>query len=213
VTGRFTGHTTGAGSGGRVFSPGTRVNGSAFSPCPAIARVDVSPTSATINGGEKRQFTAKAFDANSNEVSGVIFSWQSSNTSAATIDQNGLATPVGGGSTQITATGRGTTSAPATLNVNAGPLPLVVISQIYGGGGNSGATIKNDYIEIFNRGNSSVDLSGWSVQQTSATGTSWSVTPICPTGSCTLAAGQYFLIQEASGGATGADLPTPDATG
>ena len=213
VTGGFTGHTTATNSGGAVFSPGTRVNGSPFSPCPAIARVDVSPTSATISGGEKQQFTAKAFDANNNEVSGVIFSWQSSNTAAATIDQNGSATGVAGGSTQITATGRGTTSAPATLNVNAGPLPLVVISQVYGGGGNSGATFKNDYIEIFNRGNSSVDLSGWSIQQTSATGTTWSVTPICPSGSCTLAAGQYFLIEEASGGATGADIPTPDVSG
>src|SRR5256714_499943 len=213
VTGGFTGHTTATDSGGSVFSPGTRVNGTPFSPCPAIARVDVSPTSATINGGEKQQFTAKAFDANNNEVSGVIFSWPSSNTSAATIDQNGLATGVAGGSSPITASGRGTTSAPATLNVNAGPLPLVVISQVYGGGGNSGATFKNDYIEIFNRGNSSVNLAGWSVQQTSATGTTWSVTPICPSGSCTIAAGQYFLIQEASVGATGADLPTPDAMG
>jgi uncharacterized protein (TIGR03437 family) len=213
VTGAFTGHATAPESGGRVFSPGTRVNGAPFSACPAIARVDVSPTSATINAGERQRFTAKAFDASNNEVSGVIFSWQSSNTAATTIDQNGLATGVAGGSSQITATGRGTTSAPATLNVNAGPVPLVVISQIYGGGGNSGATLKNDYVEIFNRGNASVDLSGWSVQQTSATGTSWSVTPICASGSCTLAAGQYFLVQEASGGPTGADLPTPDAVG
>src|SRR5207237_913514 len=30
--------------------------------------------------------------------------------------------------------------------------PLVVISQVYGGGGNGGATYKNDFIEIFNRG-------------------------------------------------------------
>ena len=28
----------------------------------------------------------------------------------------------------------------------------VVISQVYGGGGNSGATLKNDYIELYNRG-------------------------------------------------------------
>src|SRR5207253_1178221 len=64
VTGGFTGHTTATDSGGSVFSPGTRVDSAPFSPCPAIARVDLSPTSATINGGEKQQFTAKAFDAN-----------------------------------------------------------------------------------------------------------------------------------------------------
>ncbi len=28
----------------------------------------------------------------------------------------------------------------------------VVISQVYGGGGNSGATLKNDFIELFNAG-------------------------------------------------------------
>jgi hypothetical protein len=28
----------------------------------------------------------------------------------------------------------------------------IVISQIYGGGGNSGATLRNDFIELFNRG-------------------------------------------------------------
>ena len=34
----------------------------------------------------------------------------------------------------------------------------VVISQVYGGGGNAGATLKNDFIELFNRGTSSVSL-------------------------------------------------------
>lgn len=48
----------------------------------------------------------------------------------------------------------------------------VVISQVYGGGGNSGATYQNDFIELFNNGASAVDISGWSLQYTSATGTS-----------------------------------------
>ena len=49
--------------------------------------------------------------------------------------------------------------------------PDVVISQVYGGGGNSGATYTHDFIELFNRGTSSVSLAGWSVQYASATGT------------------------------------------
>jgi len=40
----------------------------------------------------------------------------------------------------------------------------VVISQVYGGGGNSGATLKSDFIELFNFGSTSVNLSGWSLQ-------------------------------------------------
>ncbi len=37
----------------------------------------------------------------------------------------------------------------------------IVISQVYGGGGNSGATYKNDFIELFNRGTTTVDITGW----------------------------------------------------
>src|ERR1700686_4257382 len=71
----------------------------------------------------------------------------------------------------------------------------VVISQVYGGGGNSGATYKNDFIEVFNRGSAAVNLAGWSVQYASSSGTSWQVTSL--TG--TIGAGQYYLIQEAQG--------------
>ena len=46
--------------------------------------------------------------------------------------------------------------------------PSLVISQVYGGGGNSGATLKNDFIELFNPGGASVSLAGWSVQYASA---------------------------------------------
>jgi hypothetical protein len=93
------------------------------------------------------------------------------------------------------------------------PAPLVVISQVYGGGGNTGAPYQNDFIEVFNRGSTSVNISGWSVQYASAAGTSWFVTPLCPSGPCTLAPGQYFLVQEASGGAMGIPLPPADVTG
>ena len=41
--------------------------------------------------------------------------------------------------------------------------PNLVISQVYGGGGNSGAPFTSDYIEIFNRGNATVALSGLSL--------------------------------------------------
>ncbi|HEX2845020.1 MAG TPA: Ig-like domain-containing protein [Chitinophagaceae bacterium] len=85
----------------------------------------------------------------------------------------------------------------------------VVISQVYGGGGNSGATYKNDFIELFNPTNAAVNLSGWSVQYASATGNTWQVTLL----SGTIAPGQYYLVQEAAGAAGTADLPTPDATG
>jgi uncharacterized repeat protein (TIGR01451 family) len=119
TTGAFALHQSASGSGGSPFSPGTRVSGTAFTPCPPIARVEVLPSSATVEAGGQQQFTARAFDTGGNEVTGVIFSWQSSNPSAvATIDQNGRATAVAAGLTQIRASGRGIQSAPATLTVN-----------------------------------------------------------------------------------------------
>ena len=86
----------------------------------------------------------------------------------------------------------------------------VLISQIFGGGGNSSAPFRNDFIELFNAGNSPVNLSGWSVQYASATASTWSVTALT---SVTLAPGQYYLVQESSGGSSGTVLPAPDTTG
>ncbi len=92
--------------------------------------------------------------------------------------------------------------------------PDIVISQVYGGGGNSGATYTNDFIELFNRGTSPVSLTGWSVQYTSATGTGnfGSATNLLTELSGTLAPGQYLLIQEAQGTGGTTALPTPDIT-
>ena len=62
----------------------------------------------------------------------------------------------------------------ASLSVPALAASDIVISQVYGGGGNSGALYRNDFIEVFNRGVSPVNLGNWSVQYASAAGTSWS---------------------------------------
>lgn len=82
----------------------------------------------------------------------------------------------------------------------------VVISQVYGGGGNSGATYTHDFVELFNRGNASVSLTGWSIQYAGNNGTTWSVVGL--TGS--LAPGRYLLVRLASQAAVGAALPTHD---
>jgi Lamin Tail Domain len=84
----------------------------------------------------------------------------------------------------------------------------LVISQIFGGGGNAGSPYTNDYVELFNRGASAVNVSGWTVQYATAAGTSWQVTPLAGT----IEPGAHQLVQLA-GGAVGAPLPAPDATG
>jgi predicted extracellular nuclease len=86
----------------------------------------------------------------------------------------------------------------------------LVISEVYGGGGNAGAPYTHDFVELRNRGSVAVSLAGWSVQYAGATSSSWTVTPLP---SVTLPAGKYFLVQQASGGANGAPLPNADAIG
>ncbi len=83
--------------------------------------------------------------------------------------------------------------------------PDVVVSQVYGGGGNSGANLTNDYIELYNRGTATIDVTGWSVQYASSAGSSWQVTPL--TGS--IAPNGRYLVQEAGG--SGATTPLPTA--
>ncbi|MCB0240939.1 MAG: lamin tail domain-containing protein, partial [Anaerolineae bacterium] len=83
------------------------------------------------------------------------------------------------------------------------------LSQLYGGGGNSGATYTNDFMEIFNAGTNSINLSGYSVQYASSTGSSWQVTNL----SGSIGPGQYFLIQQAQGSGGTTPLPTPDVVG
>jgi hypothetical protein len=85
----------------------------------------------------------------------------------------------------------------------------IVVGELYAAGGNSGATYANDYVELFNRGASSVAIDGWTLQYASATSTSWQSTAL----SGTIPAGGRYLVELASGGANGAALPSADATG
>ena len=99
-------------------------------------------------------------------------------------------------------------AAPAAATPSAG----VVLNEVYGGGGNSGATYKNDFIELSNRGSGAQSLAGWSVQYLPGTpsGTStWNVTAL----QGSIAAGDRYLVGEAgsTGGTT--DLPPTQATG
>lgn len=99
----------------------------------------------------------------------------------------------------------------STLLITLTGFSQIRISQVYGAGGNSGATYNQDYVEIYNAGASTVALDGWSIQYASATGPAgnWAVDTL-PTGT-SIAAGKYLLVALATG-ATGVALPTPDNT-
>jgi predicted extracellular nuclease len=82
----------------------------------------------------------------------------------------------------------------------------VVISEVYGAGGNSGATYDQDYVELYNPTGTAVDLGGTSVQYRSATGAANPSGVVPLTG--TIAAHGHFLVGLAKG-STGVDLPQP----
>ena len=90
----------------------------------------------------------------------------------------------------------------------------LVISQVYGGGGNSGASYTHDFVELFNGTGAAISLDGMSIQYASATGTgafganSGQLTELAGV----LPAGKYLLVQEASQAAVGAPLPSADVT-
>lgn len=89
----------------------------------------------------------------------------------------------------------------------------VVISQVYGGGGNSGAEFKNDFIELYNPTDTAVSLEGWKVRYASATGDLAAATTGFTLLTGTIPANGYFLIQEAAGNNGTKALPAPDNTG
>ncbi|MDQ3288235.1 MAG: lamin tail domain-containing protein [Pseudomonadota bacterium] len=97
----------------------------------------------------------------------------------------------------------------AGLCLAASAQAQVVISQVYGGGGNSGATFRSDFIELRNNGASAVSVDGWSVQYASAGGSTWARTALAGS----IAPGGFYLVKQADGSGGSVSLPTPDATG
>jgi predicted extracellular nuclease len=92
----------------------------------------------------------------------------------------------------------------ATTSAVAAPSPTaqVVINEVYGGGGNTGAAFDRDFVELVNKTGVAVSVDGWSVQYTSTAGTTFAKTDL----SGSIPAGGRFVV----GGAYGANTSLPD---
>jgi DNA/RNA endonuclease G (NUC1) len=88
---------------------------------------------------------------------------------------------------------------------------VIVISQIYGAGGNDGASYQNDYVELYNRGTVTVDTAGWSLQYASSTGSGWDFNKT-PLGG-PIAPGEYYLVKLGPAGDDGLPLPAANVSG
>ncbi|MGC5169990.1 ExeM/NucH family extracellular endonuclease [Microbacterium sp. DT81.1] len=85
---------------------------------------------------------------------------------------------------------------PSAASADVSPAAPVVISEVYGGGGNSGAVFNQDFIELYNRSAGPVDVTGWAVQYGSASSTTWSA---ATTLTGTLEPGEHLLVGEGFG--------------
>jgi|GEM_PF-1693784 len=162
---------------------------------PASSGITVTGDLSAIGGSSAQAFT----DNGGNSFSFVA-------TVASTTSVGAKSLPI----TVADAQGRNSTTS-ASLTVL--PPTTVKISQVYGGGGNSGATYTNDFIELYNSGSTPVSLDGWSVQATSSTATSWTANGAPTLLSGTIQPGHYYLVQESPGSGGTTPLPAPDATG
>lgn len=55
-------------------------------------------------------------------------------------------------------------------SANAGPASHLLINEVYGGGGNSGATLTHDFVELVNPTSETISLDGYVVEYYGATG-------------------------------------------
>ncbi len=101
------------------------------------------------------------------------------------------------------------------FSVLCGAQERLLVTQVYGGGGSTSTnptpSYKNDFVEIFNAGTTSVDLSAYSVQYgPSSTAVFSGITLLNNPATGSLAPGQYFLVQEgATSAAAGSTMPPP----
>lgn len=93
-------------------------------------------------------------------------------------------------------------------SANAGPASHPLINEVYGGGGNSGATLTHDFVELVNPTSETISLDGYVVEYYGATGNRGNRCTL----SGSVAPGGYFLVQQAKGAGGTQALPTPDAT-
>lgn len=149
-------------------------------------------------------YSIAAVEGSVNDVSVTItYAPTAAGTHAATI------TLSSDGATNVTRTLSGVATEPA------GPIvvPNVIITEVYGGGGNSGATLRNDFVELYNTTAEPVDIGGWSLQYYSApgTGTATSGNVFVFPAETFIQPNSHFLIQGAAGTGGSEDLPQPDA--
>ncbi len=106
------------------------------------------------------------------------------------------------------------TIATAGLTIPANAAPdgsAVVINEVYGGGGNSGAYYTHDFVELYNPTSAPIAVAGFQIKYSGANGNLGNTTTL--PADATIQPGSYYLVQMAKGSGGTAPLPAPDFTG
>ncbi len=93
-----------------------------------VAKIVLSPASASLAVGATQQLTATVSDANGNAITGATLTWVSSSASIATVSGSGLVTAVAAGTANVTAASGAITSAAAAVTVTPPPVASVTVS-------------------------------------------------------------------------------------
>jgi trimeric autotransporter adhesin len=95
------------------------------------ASVTVAPATFTLRQTNVKQFAASARNAAGNLITGRVYQWASSNTSVASVDQNGNVTALANGTVSVTATTDGISGAAniTVTNIPIGSCSLAPTSQ------------------------------------------------------------------------------------
>ena len=91
---------------------------------------------------------------------------------------------------------------PGVAAAAVSPDAPVVINEVYGGGGNTNAPYNRDFVELFNKSDVPVDLSGWSIQYTSAAGSFTTANTNRTNLTGTIQPGEHYLVGQAMGAGT-----------
>jgi DNA/RNA endonuclease G (NUC1) len=130
-------------------------------PPPVVASVAVSPATATVIVGSTQAFTAAAFDAAQQPISGVTFTWTTSAPAIATVTASGVATGVAAGDATIIAAAPNGVSGSAALHVTAVPQPGFPDTRFSEVHYDNVGVDAGEAIEI--EGPAGMDVTGWTI--------------------------------------------------
>jgi hypothetical protein len=133
--------------------------------------------------GSKNSNQANSIVQNTGDLKITITSYQGGRLYQQTIDASG--------SVNFSQSVFSAAPAPAQTAV-AGD---IVFSEIYAGGGNSGSTYENNYLELFNRTANTIDINGWRFYFSDATGTFNQSLSFTSSRGIGIGPGRYLLIQ------------------